>query len=155
MSVSPQYSWNTKDADIRRFLKDFFVTKFNFKKFKPDRLYESFTNYFETMMLYNSEDVLINKIKTSAKLYSDILNVNFKSDNVKQAFIQIKKHSGEDTFAYILDVYKDYNENNITEEIFVEILNTIDEYLRNRKKHDNNIEFNELIQYLNAFITCK
>ena len=49
----------------------------------------------------------------------------------------------------------DYNENNITEEIFVEILNTIDEYLRNRKKHDNNIEFNELIQYLNAFITCK
>ena len=64
-------------------------------------------------------------------------------------------HSGEDTFAYILDVYEDYVDNNISESTFVEILNTIDEYLRNRKNTDNDIEFNELIRYLNAFITCK
>ena len=31
----------------------------------------------------------------------------------------------------------------------------IDEYLKNRLETGKNIEFNELIQYLNAFITCK
>ena len=37
-----------------------------------------------------------------------------------------------------------------------EIINTaIDEYLKNRLETGKNIEFNELIQYLNAFITCK
>ncbi len=143
------------DNDVVAFLKDFFITKFHYKQFNPERLYESFVNYFETMMQYMSEDVLMKRFKHSAKLYYNILNVNFNNDELKRAFIQIKKHSGEDTYAYILDVYEDYYENNISEAIFLEILNTIDEYLQNRQNSGKNIEFNELIQYLNAFITCK
>lgn len=147
--------YNNNNNDIIIFFRDFFVTKFNYKKFNQERLYENFTNYFNTMKQYSSAKSVAEKILHYAKLYYDILNVNFRSEDVKFAFIQIKRHSGEDTYAYILDVYKDYLDNNISEEIFIEILNTIDEYLRNRKKHENNIEFNELIQYLNAFITCK
>ena len=144
-----------KDNDLELFLKDFFVTKFNYKKFNPERLYESFVNYFETMMLYMPEDVLMNKMKRSAGLYYNILNINITNDAIKQALIKIKMHAGEDTYAYILDVYEDYVENNLTEATFVEILSTIDEYLKNRLEIGKNIEFNELIQYLNAFITCK
>ena len=106
-------------------------------------------------MQYMPEDTLMAKIKRAAALYYNILNVNFNSDELKNAFIKIKLHSGEDTYAYILDVYEDYVENNLSETTFVEILTTIDEYLKNREKTGNNIEFNELIQYLNAFITCK
>ena len=141
--------------DIILFLKDFFVTKFNYKKFNPDRLYESFVNYFETMMQYMPEDVIIKKMRRSAALYYNILNVNFNNDNIKEAIINIKKSSGEDTYAYILEVYEDFVDGNISESTFIEILNTIAEYLKNRKNTDNNIAFNELIQYLNAFITCK
>ena len=148
-------SYFPNNDDIIRFLKDFFVTKFNYKKFSSERLYESFVNYFETMMQYMPEDTLMAKIKRAAALYYNILNVNFNSDELKNAFIKIKLHSGEDTYAYILDVYEDYVENNLSETTFVEILTTIDEYLKNREKTGNNIEFNELIQYLNAFITCK
>ena len=64
-------------------------------------------------------------------------------------------NKGEDTFAYILNVYEDYVEKNISESTFLEILNTIIEYLKNRKNSENDITFNELINYLNAFITCK
>lgn len=143
------------EGDIIQFLRDFFVTKFNYKKFVPDRLYESFVNYFETMMQYMPEDTIMKKMRHSASLYSDIINVRFSNDNIKQAFIQIKKYSGEDTFAYILEVYEDFIDNNISETTFIEILNTIADYLKNRKDTTNNIAFNELIQYLNAFITCK
>lgn len=144
-----------KNEDIELFLKDFFVTKFNYKKFNSERLYESFVNYFETMMQYMPEDVLMNKMKRSAGLYYNILNVNISNEQIKQALIKIKMHAGEDTYAYILDVYEDYVENALSEATFVEILNTIDEYLKNRQDSGKNIEFNELIQYLNAFITCK
>lgn len=154
--------WNTirsryfpVESDVVRFLKDFFITKFNYKKFNPERLYESFVNYFETMMQYMPEDTIMKKMKRSAALYSNIINVNFLGDDIKQAFIQIKKYSGEDTYAYILEVYEDFLDNNISETTFIEILNTIADYLKNRKNTDNNIAFNELIQYLNAFITCK
>ena len=88
-------------------------------------------------------------------LYYNILNVNFGNENITKAFIEIKKHDGEDTYAYILDIYKDYIDGNISESIFIELLNTIDEYLNNRQKSGKNIDFNELIQYLNAFITYK
>lgn len=148
-------SFLQNDNDIILFLRDFFVTKFNYKKFKPERLYENFVNYFETMMQYMSEDVLMKKFKRSAALYYNIININFENEELKKAFINIKMHKGEDTYAYILDVYEDYTENNISESIFLEILSTIDEYLQNRIKTENKMEFNELIQYLNAFITCK
>lgn len=143
------------ENDIVLFLKDFFITKFNYKKFNQERLYESFVNYFETMMQYLPEDVIMSKMKHTAALYSDILNVNFESEEIKKAFINIKMASGEDTYAYILEVYEDFAEGNISESTFIEILNTITDYLKNRKNNDNNIGFNELIQYLNAFITCK
>lgn len=141
--------------DIILFLKDFFITKFNYKKFNADRLYESFVNYFETMMQYMPEDLIMKKMKHSAALYYNILNVKFRNENIKEAFINIKKAAGEDTYAYILEVYEDYVDNNISEATFIEILNTIVEYLHNRRDKENNISFNELIQYLNAFITCK
>ena len=144
-----------RENDVILFLIDFFVTKFNYKKFNPERLYESFVNYFETMMQYMPEDALMNKMKRSAALYSSILNVSIPNEAIKQALIKIKMHSGEDTYAYILDVYEDYVDNNISEATFIEILNTIDEYLKNRQETGKNIEFNELIQYLNAYITCK
>lgn len=147
--------YHDKTSDIELFFKDFFVTKFNFKEYSSGRLYETFVNYFETMLQYMSEDTLFAKIKRSAKLYYEILNVSIKNETLKKALIQIKMHNGEDTYAYILNVYEDYIDNNLTEATFLEILSTINEYLKNRQKTPNNVTFNELINYLNAFITCK
>lgn len=152
-SIEKIYANNV--SDINLFFKDYFVTKFNFKDFDQSRLYEIFVNYFETMLQYMPEDVLISKIKRSALIYRDILNVNIKNEQLKRYFIQIKLHRGEDTYAYLLNIYEDYLDGIITEATLIEILSTIDDYLKNRLKTPNNLGFNELIQYLNAFITCK
>ncbi len=147
--------YNNKSADINMFFEDFFVTKFNYKKYNQNKLYELFYNYFETMLQYMPEDTLINKIGRSAILYNKILNVDVESDILKQVLVQIKMHKGEDTYAYILNIFEDYVDSNITEATFLEILQTIDEYLKSRLKNPSGVTFNELISYLNAFITCK
>lgn len=148
-------SYFIEKNDIVLFLKDFFITKFNYKKFSVDRLYESFVNYFETMMQYISEDTIMNNIKRSAMLYYNMLYVNFKNEDIRRIFINIKRHNGSDTYAYILNVYEDFYTGSISESIFIEILNTIDEYLKNRQNSGKNIDFNELVQYLNAIISFK
>ena len=107
------------------------------------------------MAQFVNKSNIMENIERSAMLYYSMLNVDFESEAVRNAFIQIKKHSGEDTYAYILSVYEDYAEGNLSESIFVEILQTIDEYLKNRQNSGKNIDFNELIEYLNAFIACK
>lgn len=147
--------YDNRKSDIKLFFKDFFITKFNFKEYSELRLYELFVNYFETMLQYMPEDVLIAKLKRSAKVYNDILNVNIKNEDIKKALIQIKIHNGEDTYAYLLNIYEDYLDNNLSEATLLEILSTIDEYLKKRVKTPNNVSFNDLIAYLNAFITCK
>lgn len=147
--------FNNNLSDLDLFFRDFFITKFSFKEYKRERLYEIFVNYFETMLQYLPEDTLMKKIERSAKLYYNLLNVTIESEELKRALIQIKMHDGEDTFAYILNIYEDYVDNNITESTFLEILSTIDEYLKNRQKNSSDIGFNDLIRYLNAFITCK
>jgi hypothetical protein len=144
-----------KESDVILFLNDFFITKFNLKNFNKSNIYESFQNYFETMLQYMPEDTLVSKIKESAILYNNILNVNIENENIKRALINIKMHGGEDTYSYLLSIYEDYVEGNITEATFIEIMSTIDEYLIKRTKSPNNVSFNELISYLNAFITCK
>ncbi len=144
-----------KKDDINLFLHDFFITKFDFNNFNDKFLYNYTKNYFETMLQYQKPGILIENIKRAAMLYNNILNINFDNKEIRNAFINIKKHSGEDTYAYILNVYDDYYTGSISETIFIEILNTIDEYLKNRQSTGKTIDFNELIGYLNAFITCK
>lgn len=147
--------YDYKEADIIKFLKDFFITKFNFKEFDEKRLYETFINYCDTMLQYMPKSTLIDKILNSAIIYHDIMNIDFENENIQSAMIKIKMHEGEDTYAYLLSIFEDYLDNNITEGTFLEILSTIDEYLVNRQKTPNNVSFNELVTYLNTFIACK
>ena len=160
MNLSRQWKdlkkvFNNNEYDLGLFFKDFFVTKFNFKDYSVNELYNYFTNYFETMIQYISKDDIMLKLNRISVLYRDIVNVNFADEDLKNAFIKIKMHKGEDTYAYLLNVYQDYIDENITKATFLEILSTIDEYLQNRLKTPNDVSFNDLIKYLNAFITCK
>ena len=142
-------------ADIYRFFKDFYVTVFKYKEFKEDRAYETFVNYFDTMLKYKTAKDIIKSINKTAFIYKDIVNVNIDDDEIKKGIINIKMHNGEDTYSYILCLFEDYIDGNISRVVFLEILSTIDEYLRNRLKTPNEVSFNELIKYLNAFLTCK
>lgn len=148
--------YDKNSLNINQFFKEYFVTKYKIGEYSDDRLYEIFVNYFETMLQYiPDEDVLISKIIKTAKLYINVVNVNLYDDKLNYALIKIKKHKGEDTYAYILNIYEDYVDNNISLSSFEEILLTIDEYLQKRLQTPNHVEFNELVNYLNAFITCK
>ena len=83
--------------DIITFLKDFFITKFNYKNFNKEKVYENFVNYFETMIKYLPAEIVIRNLKRTAMLYNDIINVHFKSEIIKNAFIPIKMLKGDDT----------------------------------------------------------
>lgn len=137
------------------FFRDFFITKFNSREYDSNNLYEILTNYYYTMTRYIPKEEFLNKIKHSATLYSNIVNINFDDDKIKRLMVKIKMHNGDDTYAYLLNIYEDYSANLISEATFIEILTTIDEYLVNRLKTPNNVSFNELITYLNTFIVCK
>lgn len=147
--------YQNKSYDLIRFFKDFFWNKFNFREFDEEMLYEYFVNYFETMLQYSKADTVMKKIKHSAELYLQLINVQMPNLELKNAIIQLKLHNCDDTYAYLLSVYEDYTDGSLSLATFLEILSAVNEYLENREKNENNVGFNELIQYLNAFIAYK
>jgi hypothetical protein len=147
--------FKNREPDIVMFFKDFFWNKFNFKEFNESRLYEYFVNYFETMLQYSKPEIIISKLKHSAELYFQLINVEIQDDELKKSIVKLKFHNCEDTYAYLLSVYEDYTDGSLSKATFLEILSVILEYLEKRDKTENNVGFNELIQYLNAFIAYK
>ena len=147
--------FNNNYADLDLFFKDFFATKMKFKIYNNKRLYDLFVNYFITMLQYMNKDILFSNILKTANLYSKLLNVDFEDEAIKRALVKLKMNNGADTYSYILCIYEDFVDGNISHATFIEILNTINEYIQKRAKTPNNVTFNELINYLNAFITCK
>lgn len=147
--------FQNKDSDITLFLDDFFRSKFNYKEFDKSLLYVYFYNYCKTLEHYMSDVDIISKMKHSAELYSRILNIETVDEFEKKALIKIKLLNGEDTYSYLLSVYEDYSDGSISEATFHEILTTVTEYLESRKNTPNNVSFNELIKYLNAFLAYK
>jgi len=147
--------YRDNNSDLILFFRDFFWNKFNFKSFNENRLYEYFVNYFQTMLQYSKPNEIMQKMKRSAELYYQLLNVEISNVELKNAIIQLKLHNCEDTYAYLLSVYEDYTDGSLSLATFLEILSAIQEYLESREKNENNVGFNELIQYLNAFIAYK
>ena len=147
--------YKNKTADIKLFFKDFFQNKFNYKEFNENMLYEYFVNYFETMSKYSKGQEILAKIKHSSELYLQLINVDIPDKDIRNGLIQLKFYDCEDTFAYLLSVYEDYDDGNLSQATFLEILSAVKEYLQNREKSQNDVSFNELIKYLNAFIAYK
>ena len=83
--------FSSVEFDLLLFLKDFFVTKFNFNQYSENKIYDYFVNYFETMLQYLSKEEIISKVINLAKLYKDIINVNFSDEDIKRMFINSLK----------------------------------------------------------------
>ena len=148
-------TFNNKTADIIDFLKDFIKSKFNYKDFEDSHLYEYFKNYFETISLYKKPKEIVENLKISGILYSDLININIKNEKIKKLLIKIKMLGGQETNGFLLSIYEDYTDGSMSEATLIEILMTIEEYLKNKKNNPNKVRFDELIRYLSAFIACK
>ena len=72
------------------------------------------------------------------------------NSNPLDLFITLNEHPFVDDY-FMFFIHPCHTASTITS--IVE--STIDDYLQNRMKTPNDMSFNELIKYLNAFITCK
>ena len=77
------------------------------------------------MLQYKTPELIAQNLVNSAKIYNTILNVGFENESIKNAFVKIKMHNGEDTYAYLLSIFDDYYAGNISEVTLLEILSTI------------------------------
>ena len=88
----------------------------------------------------------------SAVTYNNLLSIEIPDEDIKNKFVEIKFNKGDDTYAYLLEIYEDYQDGNISKETFLEILTAINEYLANRVNSGAKSNFNDLIADLNNLL---
>lgn len=147
-----QLFYNNKDY-LMLFLRDYLITKYKSNKIPYNAYYTVFKDYVLKLKKYKPVAKIVEKMHESAITYNNILSVEIPDEEIKNKFVQIKFNEGDDTYAYLLEIYEDYLDKNITKETFLEILTAINEYLANRKEKSGlRGNFNDLISDLNKLI---
>ncbi len=147
-----QLFYNNKDY-LMMFLRDFLITKYKIKKIPFNSYYLVLKDYVNKLKKYMSVLKIVEGIHKSALTYNSILNVDIEDEDIKNKFIEIKFNKGNDTYAYLLEIFEDYKDGNITKDTFVEILTAVNEYLLNRSVNPSSrTNFNDLIADLNKML---
>ena len=145
------------ESDLLKFLKVFLITKTADYVFSDNELYEYFKRYIETMNKYQSMEKISIDIIKFAKLYKNIINLNFNDICIKNLFIAIKTSNGNDALPFLLELYGDYVDHNITESAFVDLLGAIKDFIKDRNSNPDNQKYDlaNLSQELNKFICSR
>lgn len=147
-----QLFYNNKDY-LMMFLRDYLITKYKSNRIPFNAFYTVLKDYVNKLKKYKPVCKIVEKMHESAVTYNNILSVEIPDPDIKSKFVEIKFNEGDDTYAYLLEIYEDYIDKNISKETFLEILTAINDYLANRKGRSGiRGNFNDLIEDLNKLV---
>ncbi len=147
-----QLFYSNKDY-LLMFLRDYLITKYKIKKIPFNSYYLVLKGYVNELRKYKSPSKIIEDMHASAITYNNILNVDIPDEDIKSKFVEIKLNNGNDTYAYLLEIFEDYKDGSISKDTFVEILTAINEYLVTRNVNPGSrTNFNDLIADLNKML---
>lgn len=146
-----QLFYNNKDY-LLMFLRDYLITKYRSTKIPYNGYYTVLKDYVKHLKKYKPVAKIVEKMHESAVTYNNLLSIEISDEDIKNKFIEIKFNKGDDTYAYLLEIYEDYQDGNITKETFLEILTAINDYLVNRLNSNKRSNFNDLISDLNNLL---
>jgi len=141
------------NADVCNFLKDYLITKTNNTNFTYSDLFEYLKRYVETMVKYQSLNKTNEDILKAAVLYKRIIDIDFDDINLRNQFIKIKINNGSDAYPFLLELYGDFIDNNISLDTFIALLDTINNFLQDRKNSRLNYPLSNLSAELNKLIS--
>lgn len=141
---------------MQYFIRDFLSTQSNGKAPNANNLYKSFNVYCKKMLAYQGMEQIIGNLKKYSDNYLKILKSDFENEEIRQQFIQLNDNNGQDAYPYLLEVIDDVMNNNISEEIFLELLGIINEFFDAKMRNPNfRADFESLKPELNRIIAQK
>ncbi len=147
-----QLFYNNKDY-LLMFLRDYLITKYKKAKIPYNSYYVVLKDYVQKLKKYRPVAKVVEKMHESAVTYNNLLSIEIPDEEIKNKFVAIKFNNGDDTYAYLLEIYEDYLDGNITKETILEILTAVNEYLIDRNANNGKrTDFNELIADLNKLL---
>ena len=111
-----------------RFIRDYLTIKLN----EIPKISEVYTKFKEFASNWNDMKELLKEINTYSKYYFSICFGDDEDKNVKYAFKNFNYLKSNVCYPFLLTVYEDYDNKNISKEELLEIINIIESYVFRR-----------------------
>lgn len=143
---------------IKKFVRDFLTIQNNGKIPRENRLYVNFKNYFTQISEYQNPEQVLDNLKKYSDFYLKIVRAEFDDYEVKKLITTLNENNGQDSYPYLMEVLEDLENNHITREIFLEILNMINLFVSQRNidnPDDTSLSFARLSGELNKMLAIE
>lgn len=143
---------------LESFLKDFLFLQSEGKYSSTNTLYNKFRSYFNKLSKYQEPSSIANTLNRYSQHYVKILTANFEDYTVKDEVIKLNNSDGTDAYPYLMEVVDDLENRHITIDVFINILNMINAFVKDRQLNPNTdvkINFAHLSKDLNKMLVRK
>jgi hypothetical protein len=138
---------------LKYFIRDFLSTQSNGTAPDENNLYKSFNVYCKKMLKYQNVEQIITNMNKYASYYLKIIKSDFEDEEIQNQIVMINENNGQDAYSYLMEVLDDFDNKNISKEMFMELLGIINEFLVARMSNpDINPDFTSLSKELNMMI---
>lgn len=140
---------------FKYFVRDFLTIQKNGIIPKENELYMSFKRYYKRMTQNISVEEFFSHIKKFAEHYIKILRANFENEEVKNLIFTINNEKMFETYPYLLEVLDDVENNRLTEETSIQLLNTVIAFINEQRNGNftSSINFANLSHEINQRIS--
>lgn len=130
---------------FKYFIRDFLTIQRNGIIPKANELYMSFKRYYKRLEPNMKVEDFFRHIEKFAKYYLKILQADFENEEVKSLVATINEGDMQETYPYLLEVLDDVENGRLTDETFVQLLNTVIAFI----KEQRNGNFTSTINFAN------
>lgn len=123
-----------KKMKLAYFIKDFLTIQNDGKAPNENALYNSFKSYYSNMFKYQDDEKIIRNINKYANYYLKIVSEDFSDEQLKAKISFINNNNGKDTYSYLMEVLDDYENSHITDEMLLDILTMIGQFIQSRNE---------------------
>lgn len=139
---------------FKYFIKDFLTIQRNGIIPKSNELYMSFKRYYKRLVPNMGIENFLKHIEKFARYYIKILQADFKNEEVKSLITTINEHGMQETYPYLLEVLDDIENGRLTDETFIQLLNTVISFIKEQRtgNFSSTINFANLSHEINQRI---
>ena len=122
---------NNNESKVSDFIRDY-ITMTNKTITNQNKVYDTFKKIYPFKTIAKIEEILI-PIKESALFYNKLLNPqNEKDEDIRKELSNIKLMEVNVAYPFLMNVYKDYTDEKIDKQTFIDILHLLQSYVWRR-----------------------
>ena len=137
------------------FMRDFLVIQNEGKTPNRNALYNNFKSYYSKMSKYIPPIGVIGNIVKYSRYYFKIYDANFEDEEIRNQILTLNESDSRDAYPYLMGVLDDLENGHIERDIFIELLNALNTFIRVHQENPNStqkIDFTTLSTELNKML---